>query len=147
MNSKDIDHLIERYFDGLTTLDEERRLRRALADPTLGGEAVEAARAVMGVFAAQRKASQRPAARKLHAWRVAAGLALLIAATATFVLVPREAQPEPCYLTYTEGALIDDSEQVLALMQSDLGAMADAAESVNRSVDDDFDEIISAINL
>lgn len=47
--------LIERYFEAETSLEEERYLRRLLVKTDYNDDAVEAARAVMGVFAVERK--------------------------------------------------------------------------------------------
>ncbi len=44
---KEAIRLIDRYFDGTTTLDEEQRLRTLLADPTLQGDEIDSARAVV----------------------------------------------------------------------------------------------------
>ena len=49
--------LIERYFEAETSLEEERYLRQLLVEPDCNDSAVEAARAVMGVFAVDRKIS------------------------------------------------------------------------------------------
>ena len=47
--------LIERYFEAETSLEEERYLRQLLVETDCDDPAVEAARAVMGVFAVDRK--------------------------------------------------------------------------------------------
>lgn len=47
--------LIERYFEAETSLEEERYLRQLLVETDCNDSAVEAARAVMGVFAVDRK--------------------------------------------------------------------------------------------
>lgn len=49
--------LIERYFEAETSLEEERYLRQLLVETDCNDSAVEAARAVMGVFAVDRKIS------------------------------------------------------------------------------------------
>lgn len=49
--------LIDRYFEAETSLEEERYLRRLLVETDCDDPAVEAARAVMGVFAVCRKIS------------------------------------------------------------------------------------------
>lgn len=47
--------LIDRYFEAETSLEEERYLRQLLVETDCDDTAVEAARAVMGVFAIDRK--------------------------------------------------------------------------------------------
>lgn len=51
----ELDMLIDRYFEGETTLAEENRLRLLLATSASREPKVEEARAVMGVFAVARK--------------------------------------------------------------------------------------------
>lgn len=51
----ELDTLIDRYFEGETTLAEENRLRLLLATSASSEPKVEEARAVMGVFAMARK--------------------------------------------------------------------------------------------
>lgn len=55
INNETLLRLIDRYFEGETSLEEERTLRQSLAETDCNDEAVEAARAVMGVFAVQRR--------------------------------------------------------------------------------------------
>lgn len=146
MNRKELDSLIARYFDGATTLDEERRLRSLLANPQAIGPAADEARAVMGVFAAQRmsKSAHRTRSRAT-AWRAAAGFAVLVAAGAILLTTSRGAE-NGTYTAYCGGVEITDRADVLGFMQADLDAMADAAGSVSNSVESDFDAVINAIN-
>lgn len=84
--------LIDRYFDGATSLDEERRLRAMLAVCDSDDDIIEEARAVTGVFAAARRqssvanAGRTSAARRLRrrhllvAVSVAASVAIMIGA-------------------------------------------------------------------
>lgn len=51
----ELDTLIDRYFEGETTLTEEKKLRLLLVTSTSREQKVEEARAVMGVFALARK--------------------------------------------------------------------------------------------
>lgn len=91
--------LIDRYFEAETTLEEERTLRRLLAETDYVDEAVEAARAVMGVFAIDRKIAggevQKPklrARRRLGSMQWAAisavaSVAIIIVAVVTMMNV------------------------------------------------------------
>lgn len=98
----------------------------------------------MGVFAAQRSATRRKRGTHRQAWRAAAGFALLLAAAGTFLAFPRHNSSE--YLAYCAGTEISDRADVIAFMQADLSAMADAAESVGESVDNDFEAISIALS-
>lgn len=76
------DGLIARYFDGTTTEEEERRLRRFLASPESAGR-YDDVRAVVGFFAVGRQvhthrlAKRRPFRPARH-WVAAASLLLLL---------------------------------------------------------------------
>lgn len=144
MNPAELEKLIQRYFDGETSLDEERTLRMQLADPAHHSDSADEARAVMGVFAAQRSATRRKRGTHRQVWRAAAGFALLLAAAGTFLAFPRHNSAE--YLSYCAGTEISDRADVIAFMQADLSAMADAAESVGESVDNDFEAISIALS-
>ena len=143
MNQHELDRLIARYFDGETSLAEERRLRLMLARPEATGDAADEARAVMGVFAAQR-ASMRPQRRAHRSapWQAAAAIAL-IAAVAVALLLPR---PDAgSYTAYCDGTEITDRDNVLAFMQADLSVMGRAAADLGTSVAADFGEMSNAI--
>lgn len=55
--NRELDTLIDRYFEGETTLAEEKRLRLLLATSASREPKVEEARAVMGIFAMARRQS------------------------------------------------------------------------------------------
>lgn len=143
MNQHELDRLIARYFDGETSLAEERRLRLLLARPEATGDAADEARAVMGVFAAQRAAmhTQRRT-RRTAPWRVAAAITL-IAGVAVALLLPRHEVGN--YTAYCDGTEITDRDHVLAFMQADLSAMGHAAADLGTSVAADFGEMSNAI--
>ena len=55
MNSKNLDELINRYFDAETTLEEERELQRLITGPFASDTRYDEVRAVMGFTALGRK--------------------------------------------------------------------------------------------
>lgn len=61
--------LIERYFEGMTTLGEEARLRSLLVNPAYRSAEADEARAVMGLFACARR-NEAPLAAKSAGKRV-----------------------------------------------------------------------------
>lgn len=145
MNPQELDKLIERYFDGTTSLEEERRLRRALAATGARGDNADQARAVMGLAAAQRCAARPQRSRHSVAWRAAAGLALLVAAGASVLLHTHSSAGE-CSIAYADGSISHDRDDVLAVMQADLDAIADAATSVDATIASDFGAISDILN-
>lgn len=143
MNQHELEKLIARYFDGETSLAEERRLRMLLARPEATGEAADEARAVMGVFAAQR-ASMRPQRRtsRTAPWRAAAAIAMIVAVAMALLLPRHEAGS---YTAYCDGTEITDRDHVLAFMHDDLSAMGHAADDLGSSVAADFGEMSNAL--
>ena len=55
MNSKNLDELINRYFDAETTVEEERELQRLITGPYAADARYDEVRAVMGFTAVGRK--------------------------------------------------------------------------------------------
>jgi len=147
MNMQELDRLIARYFDGETTLDEERKLRKMLASPDATENAADEARAVMGIFAAQRTCKRVAAKhhKRLSLWHAAAGMAILLAAGAALLHIPGKSVDNIC-IAYCGGSEISDHSDVLAIMDADLSAMACAAGNIDTSIEDDFGAIINAIN-
>lgn len=148
------EQLVERYFDGATTLEEEARLRRLLSQTQLQSETINEARAVMGYFAAIRKTGHpeqiapkhRPA---LHPWRPAAMKAASAVAIAIVTLtVIKSAMPadHDC-IAYIGGQSIGDRTHVLQLVSDDLRSVAEASESVNDGIREDIRNISDAFNM
>ena len=90
INNNDVNdellRLVDRYFEGETSTAEERRLRTLLAVSDSEAEEVNAARAVMGVFATARRAGddagsvKSPRRALLATVSVAASVAIIIGA-------------------------------------------------------------------
>ena len=109
--------LEERYFEGLTTKEEERLLRQFLSTEMAQTEDFEELRAVMGFLAmgkAERKQKQIPLWRspKVMRWSAAACF-LLFAGIGVYHLMPRTT-----YVAYVDGRRTTDKMEVLAQMHS-----------------------------
>lgn len=128
--------LIDKYFDGLTSEAEEAALRKALASPEVKGKDADEARAVMGVFAAQRRTRRRSHARFA---RYAAAIAVIALGFTAWNISYRGDAPDAVYLSYVNGTRIDQSEPVLAIMAAELDAMGEAESGMQQEIN----EIIS----
>lgn len=148
MNQQELDRLIELYFDGLTTEAEEHTLRHALADPAHTGAAADEARAVMGVFAAARcrrdSAVRKTSSPKL--WRAAAAVVAAAIIGAVFMAIPRHTEREASYIAYHDGNTITDPETVMAMAFADLGAVAQAADAIDHSIEANIAAFGAALN-
>ncbi len=120
----EIRKLIQLYFEGLTSVEEERRLREALAD------------------------SESPTVARRHPRHLSA---LLSAAAAVAVVgllcwnfFLRE--PQTQYMAYIDGRSTEDPEQVMKLINDDLSLLGEASEDVADEIDDNLSAFSSVIN-
>lgn len=172
--------LVNRYFEGDTSLAEERNLRRLLAKSSCTDAPVEEARAVMGVFACSRtenrKADVNPnsAFSRLRRSRwtaisAVASVAVLIVAVVSFYRFEKMPNSDSlsaasyCRLSDRHDSLAsfdkqrsisaghfsaarsangvyspESPEDVSALINSEMGCMAEAERSMYQSIADDF---------
>ena len=129
----DIGRLTERYYAGLTSLEEERELRRLLAEERRGDDR-EADRAVAAYTAMMRP--RRRGARRGEALRRAMRIAAAIAYSS--------GAGDECY-AMVDQRRIDDREAVMGLMEATLGEVARAQADMRSSVADQFNEISSQL--
>ena len=81
-NQAELEQLIERYFDGETSVQEEQMLREALADCPWSSEVIDEARFTMGYFVAHHHETER-VAKKSNRRKfigIAASIAIILAA-------------------------------------------------------------------
>jgi len=127
----ELERLIERYFDGDTSVQEEQMLRETLADCPWSSEAIDEARFTMGYFVAHSCESQR-VARKNNRNKfigIAASIAIVLAIGIPAMYHSWFA-PQPQCVAYVNGKVIDNDEDVMALIESDLSKMEDASNSM-----------------
>ncbi|MDE6108719.1 MAG: hypothetical protein K2F72_00335 [Muribaculaceae bacterium] len=136
MDKTVLNTLIDKYFDGTASSAEEEALRMALASPEVKGRYADEARAVMGVFAAQRRARRRSHSRFA---RYAAAIAVIALGFTAWSISSRGDVPDAVYLSYVNGTRIDQSESVMAIMTAELNALGEAESDVQQ----DFNEILS----
>ena len=136
--------LIERYFDGDTTVGEERELRAALLAlaPAERDRATEEALAVMGY--ARMDVSPVRWRRMLLRGGAAAAVAAVLAVTA---VLPRFAGDGGECIAYVDGSRIVDEHAVMGIIDAQLGEMGEAADDVSRQMESDFSEIREAMDF
>ena len=135
--------LEERYFEGLTTKEEERLLRQFLTTEMAQTEDFEELRAVMGFLAmgkAERKQKQIPLWRspKVMRWSAVACF-LLLASIGVYHLMPRTT-----YVAYVDGRRTTDKMEVLAQMH---GVMADInADTPTSTMEASMSDLLNTLN-
>lgn len=133
-NELKIRTLVERFFDGETTLGEERELYnyfsqepaalpedlRPLREMFLGFDAVQS------VAVVQQQTGQRE--RRWITWAAAAVAALLIGGAATLSILKAQADEE--YVAYIYGERVTDREVVLSEMHKTMAAISNDGSDI-----------------
>ncbi len=130
-NQAELEQLIERYFDGETTVQEEQMLRVALADCPWNSETIDEARFTMGYFAAHSREGQRKAIKtnRRQLIGIAASIAILLAIGIHAMNNKWFSQQQQC-IALVNGKVIDNDDAVMALIEKDLNKMEDASNSM-----------------
>ena len=129
-NQAELKQLIERYFDGETSVQEEQMLREILADCPWSSEAIDEARFTMGYFAAHSHEGQR-VAKKTSSNKfigIAATIAIVLAAGG-YALWHQQQSADVC-IAYVNGLVVQDDDKVMALIANDLNMMDNAADAM-----------------
>lgn len=129
LSQKELETLIEKYFDCETSDEEERRLRSELADCRYESPLIDECLVAMGYFSVGKKVLSD---RKRHSRVVVVRRAMSVAATVAVIFVSalflrgsfEGVDNGYCY-AYVNGEKISDNDKVLALMQSDLSNLND----------------------
>ena len=130
----ELEALIERYFEGMTTLKQEDAMRRCLAHCPWSSEAIDEARMVMGYFAAH--SAQQPS-RITRGTRqrfigIAASIAVILA-VGSYVLW-HQSQPSDVCIAYVNGNVVEDNDKVMALVANDMSKMDNAANAITNQL-------------
>jgi len=130
-NQAELEQLINRYFDGETSVQEEQMLRETLADCPWSSEVIDEARFTMGYFVAHRKAGQQTSKKsyRRQVIGIAASIAIILAIGIPAMYHSWFA-PQPQCIAYVNGKVIDNDDAVMALIASDLSKMEDASNSM-----------------
>lgn len=130
-NQAELEQLIDRYFDGETSVQEEHLLRETLANCPWSSETIDKARFTMGYFAAHRQHQQRMAqkSRRNRAIGIAASIAIILGA-GVFALWHYQEDTNNMCIAYVNGKAINNDDAVLALIEKDLNAMEDASNGM-----------------
>lgn len=140
MNKRKIHILIDKYFDGETTLKEEKWLKENL--PKMMGEdpEIDEFLAVAGYAVAPVRAgvSERRVKRSFH-WvaTAAASLALLIAAGGIYTYIASQRDSQSHFMAYSGGVQLDRQE-AMQLIKFQMEEMSEASRDVQLLVEDDL---------
>ncbi len=141
-SSANMDELISRYFEALTTDEEERRLRRFLASPQGADSRYDDVRAVMGFLVTGKRLHAAPSRSRLRVrrWQRAAVAAVVILGLGgTWLTLPRFANDD-VYIAYVGGEKITSPDAVFRQMEASMQAMVSPTgePSLEQQLDDMF---------
>jgi uncharacterized protein YfaS (alpha-2-macroglobulin family) len=125
MDEQQVQALLERYFDGATSLAEEEALRRLFAEGNSPPQ-LEPYSALFAFYAAEQEVvppapASSAGTRRWAFAAMAAGIALLLAVKA---LTPTQS----AYTYYVNGRRVHDKEAATALAEAKLQMLADAMQ-------------------
>lgn len=130
----ELEALIERYFEGMTSLEQEDAMRQCLADRPWSSEAIDDARMVMGYFAAHSKQHRRSVSSGMRQGiiGIAASIAVILA-VGGYVLW-HQSQPDDMCIAYVNGTVVNDNDKVMALVANDMSKMDDATDAMTNQL-------------
>jgi len=145
-----IHRLIRLYFDGESTLEQERELRSLLGaimqPPT---PEIEEAMAVMG-YTSVMPSPGMAKVKKRYAWKpaVAAAASVLVAVAIGWMVVGQGHDYENSCVAYVGGVQVVSTEQVMGLMDSQLSSISSAQNDINVELQEQkeaFSEILNQL--
>lgn len=130
-SQQELEQLIERYFDGMTTVEEEAALRHELVHCPWSSEDIDDARVVMGYFVTHCKQQQRQHAMVSMRQRIigiAASIAIILA-VGGYTLWHQQQSRDIC-VAYVNGQVVQSNDQVMAMIADDLDRIDNAANAM-----------------
>jgi hypothetical protein len=130
----ELEALIERYFEGLTSLEQEDAMRQCLAHCPWSSEAIDDAHMVMGYFAAQSAQQRRSVSRSMRQGfiGIAASIAVILAVGG--YILWHQSQPNDVCIAYVNGKVVNGDDQVMAMVTADLDKLNDATDAMTNQL-------------
>jgi len=128
------DKLIEKYYDGLTTVDEEKQLQNFLMQANLP-ERYKAEQAILGYFD-QKKKKRHFGIQPYIRWASAAAIIVTVMFSVQFFIEGNQSN-----YAYIDGKKITDVEQVRGFAENSLKSISDD-EALNETYNMDSKEIM-----
>lgn len=151
---QDIHKLIEAYFDCTLSEQEEQQLKQMLATTEEDTADVREAKAVLGVFAMERKLSQDAQQITNHEFRITHSKRSIVryaaAAVAVFAIVIGgmkyvEYQEDNACVMYVNGEKISNEKIVLAQMVGQMDDISEAADYNDQTMFSQLDDMASVL--
>ena len=134
MNEQKTEELLQRYFDGATSLDEERELQRYFAESDIP-DSLKVYRPMFTFFDKERAVqppAQKPVIRNLRLFSIVTGIAASIAIL-IMVGLPFKQQSDN-YVYYVDGQRIYDETAAIALAENKLQMLTQSMQKAQNSM-------------
>lgn len=151
---QDIKKLIEAYFDCTLSEQEEEQLKQMLATTEEDTADVREAKAVLGVFAMERKLLQGAQPITNNEFRITHSKRSIVryaaAAVAVFAIVIGgmkyvEYQEDNACVMYVNGEKISNENIVIAQMMGQMDDISEAADNTEQTMSDQLNDISSVL--
>ena len=155
MKKENIHELINRYFEGTLSLEEERELLTHLLENADGNPEAEEALAVMTLThmpaTTAPQASRKPLPH-FRRWKNAAAAAAVIAIGAIGITVMSLSdkftdKPQKLAVAYVKGEKIENKDKIMSIISGQLDEISFASAEVGTEVISDLDDIRNALNM
>ena len=135
--------LVEKYFDALTTQQEEQELKKFLVTPAADAQCFNEIKVVMGYFATQKAIKKRAKSHVPNIAKWSAVAAAIVAIAATFAWNSRSNEENIC-IAYVNGIKYTDEAMVMKEMQQTFCMMRNTAEEY--SIEEQLNDMFNTIN-
>ena len=134
MNEQKVEELLQRYFEGATSLDEERALRRYFAESDTP-DSLKAYRAMFTFFADERAVEPPKQKAAIRSVRLTLSIVAAIAASIAILFLIGMPQQQPDnYVYYVDGQRIYDETAAIALAETKLQMLAASMQKAQNSM-------------
>lgn len=133
-NQAELEQLIDRYFDGETSIQEEQMLREALADCPWSSEAIDEARFTIGYFTTHRQETQRASKKNYRRQLIGIAASIAIILAVGGYALWHQQQPSDVCIAYVNGNVVEDNNKVMALIANDMSKMDNASNAMTNQL-------------
>ncbi|MBQ7940780.1 MAG: hypothetical protein IJ328_00015 [Muribaculaceae bacterium] len=145
LSLEELEVLIEKYFEGETTGEEERCLRAELSDCAYRSSLIDDCLVAMGYFSVGRRAEREKTVRaRMTLFRRAASAAAMTAVVLVLGLTlfkSNEVLVEDDCIAYVGGEKISDKDKVIAMVESELSSIGETVSEDRNSIMDELSGI------
>lgn len=131
--------LIEKYFEGETSEEEELRLQKELCNCTYRSRLIDECLVTMGYFSVGKRVEQEKMARSRaivlrRVASVAAMIAIVIVLGLTLLKPDKDAFSEGDCIAYVNGEKISDKNKVISLIEQDLACIGECVSEERNTI-------------